>query len=273
MFLRLLLQQIFHILQVSFLVLLLSVNVIADVAQYGALNVSSLTIDGGAGTDSSIIVGNGAAAFTLGSSGTSGSFGIGYGGSNLVNINSDGSVDVMGKIKSNGVLSITGSLVFRGVSQWLLVAFDDFTNGGEQSWSNKTVSICGNENKKILGGYGKFAGGEVSKTFSSLPPHQQIRLKANYHFIDSWGGETAYAKMANNVVWTDTYDQQTSKVGIQICGSPAPESKFTVPIDVILPHNCKPNYACSLRVAFGSTLTLSSNEQSWGISDVQIFIR
>ena len=47
----------------------------------------------------------------------------------------------------------------------------------------------------MLGGYGKFAGGEVKKTFTDLPPHNQLRIEANYSFIDSWSGETGFMRL------------------------------------------------------------------------------
>ncbi len=139
----------------------------------------------------------------------------------------------------------------------------------------------------ILGGCGRFAGGEVSKVYSDLPEHTsvsqihidithinsqflflQVRLRANFHFIDKWGGETAFAKLQDNYVWTDSFDQVSSKSGIDLCCSPAPESKYSVPIDVMLPHT-----ASSVKVTFGSTLSGSPMEQSWGVSDVQILVR
>lgn len=55
-----------------------------------------------------------------------------------------------------------------------------------EGWTNNEVTQCGA--LKMLGGYGKFAGGEVRKTFSGLPPHQKLRIVAAYHFIDGWVG-------------------------------------------------------------------------------------
>jgi hypothetical protein len=139
---------------------------------------------------------------------------------------------------------------------------------GAVGWTNSSTTTCGNSEKAMLGGCGKFANGEVSKTFRNLPAHSSIRLRANFHFIDKWGGETAYAKLQDYIVWTDNFDQQSSKVGINLCCGPAPESKFSVPIDITFPHTDS-----SLKVTFGSTLTLSPLEQSWGVSDVQLFVR
>ncbi len=139
---------------------------------------------------------------------------------------------------------------------------------GTTGWSNSSTSTCGNPDKTLLGGCGHFAGGEVSKIYGNLPEHDAVRVKANYHFIDAWGGETAFAKLQNQYVWSDTFDQQSAKSGVNLCCGDAPESRFSVPIDVTLPHTEK-----TLQVTFGSTLTLSPAEQSWAISDVQVYVR
>jgi len=121
----------------------------------------------------------------------------------------------------------------------------------------------------MLGGYGKFAGGEVHKTFHKLTaPHKELRLKANFHFIDSWEGETGYAKLNNQFVWADTYDHTTAKTGINICGAVAAEGKFATPIDVVIPHNTS-----ILTVTFGATLDQSPYDESWGVDDVMIMLR
>ncbi len=47
----------------------------------------------------------------------------------------------------------------------------------------------------MLGGFEKFGGGEISKLFKVLPNHTKIKIKAIFHFIDFWSGETAYLKV------------------------------------------------------------------------------
>ena len=49
----------------------------------------------------------------------------------------------------------------------------------------------------MLGGYGKFAGGEVTKVFTNIPTHTKIRILANYHFIDAWSGESDFMRVNN----------------------------------------------------------------------------
>jgi len=236
------------------------------------LNISSLTVSAGANRESKITLGDAETAFALALRGDSGDFEIRHNSQRSFVVTRGGDVDVFGSLISKGAVSIGGVVNYMGVDQWSLAAVENFNNGAS-GWSNDSISSCGSEDKKILGGFGKFAGGEASKLFFNLPPHSQVRMRANFHFIDAWGGETAYAKLEHRVMWTDSFDQQSSKVGVNICGGPAPESKFSAPIDVILPHKCDESDACSLHVSFGSTLTLAPTEQSWGVSDVMIYVR
>ena len=93
--------------------------------------------------------------------------------------------------------------------------------------------------------------------------------QATFHFIDRWAGETAYAKLDNQIVWTDSYDLGPNQpLGLNLCGGPEPENKFAVPIDVIIPHTTS---ACT--VSFGALLEGSSVIHSWGVSNVQILLR
>lgn len=49
-------------------------------------------------------------------------------------------------------------------------------------------------------------------------------------------------------MWTDTHTQDTS-TGINVCGGTVAESKFSVPVEVVLPHTSD-----TLRIGFGSTI-------------------
>merc|ERR1711998_284717 len=179
-------------------------------------------------------------------------------------VDKNGNIQANGKLHTKGALRVDGQLQYMGLSQFFLAASEDF-NKGATGWTNGTTSVCGSS-KAMLGGYGKFSGGEVSKTFRKLAAHKELRLKLNYHFIDAWEGETAYAKVDHMYVWTDSYDHNTAKAGINVCGAPAAEAKFAVPIDVVIPHN-----ATSVTVTFGATLDQSPFEQSWGVDDIMIF--
>jgi len=230
------------------------------------LNVSAVSINAGGSLESRLTLGDADQAFTVAMQ-TDGSFAVRHGNMPTFVIGPTGSVAVAGTLKSMGAMQITGTLSFMGVQQWFLAAMENF-NDGAVGWSNSSTTTCGNNQKKMLGGCGKFAGGEVSKVYRNLPVHDSVRVRANLHFIDKWGGETAYVKLQNSFVWTDSFDQVSSKAGVNLCCGTAPESKFSVPIDVTMPHSDS-----SLTLTFGSTLTGSPMDQSWGVSDVQVFVR
>lgn len=170
-------------------------------------------------------------------------------------------------------LNVAGDLTVGGVAQWRLVATEDFAAQGV-GWSKGDVSTCAGVS--MLGGFCKFSQGEVTKTFSALPPHKQLRVVANYHFIDRWIGESGYMKLnigqggGQVPVWSEQHTQTEAKHGISLCGqADTPEGKFSVPIDVSVPH-----HEDSVEVTVGSTMDSSDPcDESWGVSGFEIWTR
>jgi hypothetical protein len=126
----------------------------------------------------------------------------------------------------------------------------------------------------MLGGYGKLAGGEVTKTFADLPPHTMIRVVATFHFIDAWNGETGFMRLgigknkALEYVWNDSHDFSKGSGTISVCGARYPENRLSTPIDVMAPH-----IDDFIEIGFGSTLDQDPYENSFGVSGLQIFVR
>merc|ERR1712046_362873 len=90
---------------------------------------------------------------------------------------------------------------------------------------------------KHLAGHCKNVGGSVKKTFTGLGRHSALRLQAQYHFLDSWDNERAWAKINGKTVWTDLNDiRGLHPNALNLCGGESPEGKFAVPIDVVIPH-------------------------------------
>ena len=180
---------------------------IADIAMLelgagpsGGLSVSSLTVNAGDGLESRVTLGPGAMHFTLSADG--GAFAVRSNNHTALTISPDGSVEVQGNLHTHGALRVDGPLNYRGLSQWFLARAEDFSSSCS-AWSNCTRSHCGAA-PRMLGGYGAFAGGEVSKLYVRLDsPHTELRLKATFHFIDRWVGESAYAKLDNQYVWVE----------------------------------------------------------------------
>jgi len=157
------------------------------------------------------------------------------------------------------------SFIQNDVHQWAMVHHEDF-EAQIKGWSAHEVSSCDGVDHH-LGGHCKEVGGEVTKTFSGLPPHTHIRVQARYHFLDSWEGESAFAKVDNRIVWTEVNDMRGLDLP-SFCGGDHPDGKFSVPVDVTLKHSAE-----SIVVAFGSTLDEHPCNESFGIDDVMISVR
>merc|ERR1711998_618163 len=100
---------------------------------------------------------------------------------------------VLGKIDADSVTTDTMAASFleiKGEKQWSLVTLEDFEEEAEiEGWSQKDITECAGQ--KFLGGPCTKAGdSKVTKTFTNLPPHTQLRVAAKYLFIDSWDGES-----------------------------------------------------------------------------------
>jgi len=193
-------------------------------------------------------------------------------------ISVEGKISVKGKLKYVGGAA-TGFLQFEqhDQRQWQLVSEETFTSAKvgatPAGWSEGSVvtDSCG----KMIGGHCSVQGkpsGDVSKTFANLPAHSHVRVVAKYHFIDTWEGETGYAKVGGRVVWADTHDfaeHKQSKAGISMCGNDdVAEHKWGQPVDVTLPHT-----ASDVTVAFGATLDQSTCDEAFGVADVAVYVR
>ena len=107
----------------------------------------------------------------------------------------------------------------------------------------------------MLGGYGKFAGMEVTKEFLDIQKHSHVRVVFNYHYIDSWNGENSFFR-ANvgrdntmEYLWNDKYDFSRGANGQNICGNIYPENRLSQVVDLTFRHSL-PN----LQLGIGSTL-------------------
>eukprot|EP00164_Ancoracysta_twista_P003875 GFYU01005197.1.p1 GENE.GFYU01005197.1~~GFYU01005197.1.p1 ORF type:complete len:461 (-),score=95.69 GFYU01005197.1:324-1619(-) len=194
-------------------------------------------------------------------------------------IRSDGSIDILNDIKAHGVLAdsvdIAGDLrgdkamYLHGVKQWTLIAHHSFDQGS-QGWIDVDTSeavettVCGGMH--LLGGFCKLSKHTVSMTFAGLPPHSHIRVQANFHYIDQWQGNTAFAKLDDKQMWQQSYRAPAEMDGVNICGTETPEAQFTVPIDASIDHT-----GDQFVISFGSTLEGDPCVASWGISSVLLY--
>lgn len=75
----------------------------------------------------------------------------------------------------------------------------------------------------LLGGYCRTSTQTLSKSFSNLPKHTRVRIQANFHFIDSWTGDTAYMKVTETedmhsmaYAWTDSFDYVSTHNAVNV---------------------------------------------------------
>lgn len=108
----------------------------------------------------------------------------------------------------------------------------------------------------------------LAKLYTGLPAHSHVRITATAHFVDDWQGETAFLKVNDHIVWTESHEQRAGAGKINVCGSSVyPEGKFSVPIDVTLPYT-----GSTLKVVFGTNLDKGSDAH-FGISSVALSVR
>ena len=175
-------------------------------------------------------------------------------------------------LSGNLLASSSSTIAISGVTQWKLIALEDF-QGIVTGWSRSDISNCGSSPNLFLGGYCRFAGATTSKAFP-LPPHSQVRVQFNVHFIDRWEGESVAARVDGQVVWTQAH-YTCRKVltftcleyGVSMCGGDYPDTMSTA-VEFTGDHSQSP-----LTLEFTSNSNRNSCEGSWGIDDVEIYVR
>eukprot|EP00300_Choanocystis_sp_HF-7_P033179 c45474_g1_i1.p1 GENE.c45474_g1_i1~~c45474_g1_i1.p1 ORF type:complete len:277 (+),score=61.19 c45474_g1_i1:41-832(+) len=172
----------------------------------------------------------------------------------------------LGEAKTEGTTSVV-SFLQQDVRQWALVHHDDFEKDLE-GWSTKLVGSC-DGNDHHIAGHCNDVNGLVKKTYTGLGEHKFVRLQARYHFLDSWEGETAFAKIGDRIVWQDVNDVRGMHPNaLNACGGNHPDMKLSVPIDVTVPHT-----GDSVEISFGSTLDEHPCNESFGVDDVMLSVR
>ena len=206
-----------------------------------------------------------------------------------------------------GMSFLAQRVVVDGVRQWQLVHFDDFDRKeGEEhlkddpastahGWGNTHLGTCANDDDddgsstetnevivaggagaggrdRFLGGHCKLGGdSKVGRVYEGLPEHTTVRIKASFHFLDRWEGETGFAAVDGHYVWADTADVSgiDARRGLNMCGGDSPDAKFGAPIDITMPHT-----GDKIKLEFGAKLAGKHPcDASWGVDDVMVYVR
>jgi len=184
-------------------------------------------------------------------------------------------IQILGGVTLTGIKSTkplkASSLIVTGYDQWQLVHHDDYEDEKSlRGWSLVEVSSCEPVSRnKFLGGHCLTSDKEMSKTYD-LPEHSLVRIKANYHMLDNWEGENGYMKVDDkNTVWQKKgIAQKSSKIMNQCGNTDHADPLMNRQIDKIIEHTGN-----TILVAFGSTLKKDPCQASYGVDDVQIFVK
>jgi len=146
---------------------------------------------------------------------------------------------------------------------WSIISFENFDSGTATGWTDNRISTDCSAFGNMLGGYNLFAGMSIQKTFDLLEiPHTEAYVYLKYFIIDSWEGEQARVYLGGSMI----FDQSFTSSGSDVCGGPWGDQ--SVDISGTLPHS-----ANTLNLQATSTLDQLPDDESWGISDVQVKIR
>lgn len=75
----------------------------------------------------------------------------------------------------------------------------------------------------ILGGYGCFGRGTILTKSINLPPHDLLKIKIRYVFIDTWENEIIYIYIDDEDVLNSAYNYN-NLVNLNLCGQILRES-------------------------------------------------
>jgi len=258
----------------SLSLVLVSLCALTGYAQQDEMTVSQLNLHAGHGQAAFVRFGmDKKQVYSVGAKSTG--FYIEHNDKDVMSIDLDGKVTVRTELFTAENLS-ADRFTLNGVPQFQIAAMEmfDHIDPAKAGWfagdsSSPTMACAGLV--ILTGPRGDLKVPNLdsfSKQYVKFPRHTQARIQATVHFIDDWQGETAYMKIDDQVVWTDSHDQRASRGQFHVCGSPSyPESKFSVPIDVTFPH-----IGDKLKISFGSTLGKEAMA-SFGVSSLTVSIR
>lgn len=147
---------------------------------------------------------------------------------------------------------------------WTRVLSEDFAKSDGAEWSETSIYTCG-ELGAMLGRFGQ-AEGDVQREVDLLGiAHSQARLLARYFKMDSWDNEHGYAYIDGVRVWMIECNYLGCGESNQ-CGGAEPDGGHIV-------DRTSDHADPGMKLAFGSDLDEQSNNEAWGVDDIEVWIR
>jgi hypothetical protein len=153
---------------------------------------------------------------------------------------------------------------------WTLVFGDDFEASVDPGWSLTSTYACGGWGT-LLGGYGIISGGSFGITIDCLGiPHAEAWVELGYAALDSWDGETGYVYVDGTAIWALAINNHSTSLS-EVCGWDrgyygSYDSAHAV--SVAFAHGNG-----TLALTAGSTLDQSATDESFGLTEVWVWVR
>ena len=162
---------------------------------------------------------------------------------------------------------------------WTLIFSDDFEGTPDSGWSitdddgsavTVSTTTCGSWGS-ILGGYEIIAGGEIDITLDAFAiEHTEAWIALDYLSIDSWDNEAMYMDVDGTNIWAEAQNNHSSVYG-EVCGWDRGyygSYDSLEPVSEFLSHSDS-----EMEIVVGSTLDQSASDESFGIDNVEVWIR
>ena len=153
---------------------------------------------------------------------------------------------------------------------WTLIFEDDFEDSVDAGWSISDTYECGSWGN-LLGSYDIIAGGEIDITLSCFGiSHSEGWVELDYVALDSWDGETAYVEADGTSLWSQSQNNHSDSYA-EVCGW---DRGYNGSYDSL--HEISEIFSHSddsMELVAGSTLDQGATDESFGISEVAVWIR
>lgn len=159
--------------------------------------------------------------------------------------------------------------------EWTLYYLETFeTDTTFWKHNNFEIKRCTNYDDNFLMHDCKSPFSEMYYLVNSQPRHTEQRVNMNFHYIDQWQDQQAYLKIDQTVVWTESFHwcqglsaNTCYEKGLDSCGSSYPDQMG----DFIV-WNGQHNQD-KLNITVGTNIPFENCDLTWGIDNIEIFIR
>jgi hypothetical protein len=147
---------------------------------------------------------------------------------------------------------------------WTRLYANDFEDDDTTGWSYTTTSTCGSWST-VIGGYGLTSDTSFDIDIGTGGiGHGDVKLRMYYLFIDTWDGESGYAKIDGSTIWSSSRDGCS---GSDICGrTDCGDTRHDI-------HETASHSAGSINLRVGSSLNQDPGDESFAVDDVAVWIK